>query len=205
MAHIAIAGLGGSLTNARDALSFAILQRALGAGTSIKYTNENKAPLAKVIGCAGTATSVTALNVSYSDSGLFGALISTPSTSAGDLLLKVVEILKRGRISEDDFQRGKNQLKASVLMALESGQTAIEDIGYQALLTGCVSNACQIASSVDGITLEDVNAVSIYVHITGICEKKILRIFQVAQRVAGSKLSMGCVGNLYCVPFLDEL
>jgi len=185
VAHIAIAGKGGSLRNAKDALSFAVLQRALGAGTSIKYNSENKGLLAKASGSAKAPCSVTALNISYSDSGLFGALITAPSEDAGTILCNVVGILKNGKVSEDDVKRGKNQLKRAVLSALENGSTAVEDMGNQALLIGSVANACQIAAAIDGLSSTDINAA--------------------LKKVAGGKLSIASVGNLRCVPFLDEI
>lgn len=51
-------------------------------------------------------------------------------------------------------------MTAAVLHALESGSTAIEDIGIQAVLIGSVANACQIASAINGLSSSDINNVS---------------------------------------------
>ncbi|KAF2896158.1 hypothetical protein ILUMI_10021 [Ignelater luminosus] len=185
VAHIAIAGKGGSFRNAKEALSFAVLQRALGAGSSIKYADENRGLLAKSLSKCSGPTSITALNISYTDSGLFGALISTPCGDAKTVVKDVVDILKGGSIPDEDIARGKAQLTAAVLHALESGSTAIEDIGNQAVLIGSVANACQIANAISGLNSSDIN--------------------NALKKITSSKLSIASVGNLRCVPFLDEL
>jgi len=185
LAHIAIAGPGGALRNAKEALSFAVLQRVLGVGTSIKYNSESNGLFAQALKCPSSPFSVTALNVSYSDSGLFGALITVPAHDAGNALTAIVKVLKSGCVADEDVSRGKNQLKTAVLTALESGTTAIEDMGTQAVLIGSVANADQIATAIGGITTADVN--------------------DAAQKVASSNLSIASVGNLICVPFLDDI
>lgn len=106
MAHVAIAGRGGSFRNAKEALSFAVLQRAMGAGSSIKYADEKCGLFAKSLSKCSGPTSITALNISYSDSGLFGALISTSSSDAKFVVKDVVDALKSGNVSEADIARG---------------------------------------------------------------------------------------------------
>ncbi|KAK4876988.1 hypothetical protein RN001_009494 [Aquatica leii] len=184
-AYIAIAAEGSKLSNPKEALAFAILQRAYGTGTYIKYTNENKSPFAKLLGSCPEANLVTALNVCYSDTGLFGALITSTSTKAGFFLESVLSILRSGDVSDCDFERGKIQLKNSVRFALENGLNGLEEITNQSLLIGCVTTPCQTICAIDTITKEDVLAA--------------------AKKVACSKLSIASVGTLHCLPFLDEM
>lgn len=84
LAHVAIAGEGGSLASPKDAVAFAVLQQAAGVAASTKRGNINGA-LGKVVGNAvGDAPfSFTCLNASYSDSGLFGFVLSVDSRVAG--------------------------------------------------------------------------------------------------------------------------
>ncbi|KAF5305630.1 hypothetical protein FQR65_LT07711 [Abscondita terminalis] len=185
LAHIAVAGQGGPLTNGKEALAFAILQRALGSGTYIKYTNERNAPFSKLLGSSPEPNLVTALNISYSDSGLFGALITSTSTKAGFFLESVMSILKSGTISDEDFVRGKTQLKNNVLYSLENGSNGIEEMITQAGLLKCVATPAQVICAIDEITKEDVEAA--------------------AKKVACSKFSIASIGTLHCVPFLDEI
>lgn len=56
--------------------------------------------------------------------------------------------------------RGKEQLKAAVLMELETGNGLVSDLGAQALLLGNAQSQAEIAGAIDGITASDVNAVS---------------------------------------------
>lgn len=183
-AHIAIAGEGGSMKSLKEALAFSVLQRALGAGTYIKYANENNSPFAKLLPNTIAANTINAFNVSYSDSGLFGALISAESNQAGSLVQGVLQILKGGQVSDEDFERGKRQTKTAITLAYESGCNGIVELGSSAALTGCPTNLCELSKVLECVTQSDV------------CSA--------AAKVAQSKLSIASVGNLSCVPFLDE-
>ena len=63
-------------------------------------------------------------------------------------------------LSDAEIQRGKNQLKASLLMDLESGQQTLQDMAGQAILSGQILQAADIASSIDAVTAADVANVS---------------------------------------------
>lgn len=184
-AHIAIAGEGASLENLKEALTFSVLQRTLGAGTYIKYANENNSPFAKLIPNTIAANTINAFNVSYSDSGLFGALISAESGKAGDLLEGVIKTLKQAEVSSADFERGKRQTQTAITLAYESGSNGIVELGNSAVLVRCPINLGQILKELNCITQSDVN--------------------RAAAKIARSNLSIASVGNLSCVPFLDEV
>ena len=184
-AHVAVAGAGVGLKNLKEALAFAVLQRVLGAGTYIKYANESNSPFAKLIPKDSVANSIKAFNVSYSDSGLFGALISAKSEQAGSLVEGVIKILKQGDISSADFERGKQQTKTAILLAYESGSNGIIELGNNTILLGSAVNPSEILNALEGITQSDVNSA--------------------AKKISKSKLSIASVGNLSSVPFLDEM
>lgn len=67
------------------------------------------------------------------------------------------------------FVTGKNQLKTTVLSAMESGSYALEKIGLQAVLTGSALSPCDIATMIDSVSAGEVKAVCIlvfvYIHI----------------------------------------
>ncbi|CAG2065759.1 unnamed protein product [Timema podura] len=164
------------LANEKDALAFAILRYILGAGPSIKWGG-SPSPLYKSVSEAvgSLPFAVSALNVSYSDSGLFGFLASAPPQIAGQdwrihccLLLKpntqVVEAAVKQlcclSLTPADIARGKAQLKASVLLGTEGGTDLLEDIGNQAVLLGKVTSPSQVVAAIDGVTSADISAVS---------------------------------------------
>lgn len=69
--------------------------------------------------------------------------------------------MRSGSFSSESIARAKNQLKAAVLMSLESGDSFVSDMGLQALLTGTVKSAPVIAAAIDAVSVSDVTAVSI--------------------------------------------
>lgn len=78
------------MSNAKDAVVYALLHRIAGAGPSVKWSNGSAtSPIAKAA-CAAAENDVvaaTGFNVSYSDSGLFGAVIAAPGNVAGKVML----------------------------------------------------------------------------------------------------------------------
>ncbi|GLV42288.1 Lysophosphatidylcholine acyltransferase [Carabus blaptoides fortunei] len=158
LAFIAVGTEGAALSNQKEALAFAILQRALGVGPYAKRGNESSGLLYKAIsGCIkDQPIAVSALNVSYSDTGLFGVILATAADSAGECVQSAVKALRAGSVSDQDVTRAKNQLKAATLLEAESGSNFIEVMGNQAALTGSVLTPEQIIAAIDaGISADD--------------------------------------------------
>lgn len=103
---MAIAGEGAALKNTKEALAFAVLQRAIGVGPQIKWSTRDNGLLTKLIGASTEDYASSAFNASYVDTGLFGILIAAPSKSAGKFVESAVKLLKSSRIVEDDVTRG---------------------------------------------------------------------------------------------------
>ncbi|KAJ8931136.1 hypothetical protein NQ314_015990 [Rhamnusium bicolor] len=184
LAFVAVAGEGASLKDSKEALAFAVLQRAVGIGPQIKWSTTDNGLFSKSIGCSPEEYASTAINVSYSDTGLFGILLAAPSKSAGRFVESAVKLLKSSNISEEDVTRGKNQLKTALLLEAESGSNVVQDIATQAAILGNAQTACQISTAVDSVSVSDV---------------------QSALKKVGQKLTIASIGNLSSVPYLDEL
>lgn len=76
LVSVAIGTQGAALSNQKEALAFAVLQHAAGTGPSAKRGAANGA-LGKVVSSALTSPFVfSALNASYTDSGLFGFVLT---------------------------------------------------------------------------------------------------------------------------------
>lgn len=93
-AHVAVATQGGALANPKEALAFAVLQRVAGT-TSTTSGGNNDGALAKVVSAVlgNSQYGFSALNASYSDSGLFGFVVSADAREVGKVrtfLCKVI-------------------------------------------------------------------------------------------------------------------
>ena len=67
--------------NSKDALAFAVLRYALGSGSAVKY-GTGAGPLGKAVAGSNEPLAISAFNAAYSDSGLFGVIISTTAENA---------------------------------------------------------------------------------------------------------------------------
>nr|XP_022901987.1 cytochrome b-c1 complex subunit 2, mitochondrial [Onthophagus taurus] len=185
MAYVAIASQSAGICQIKEALAFGVLQRALGSGPSTKYGMESASLLRKAIGDIRDPHSVSAINYTYSDSGLFGVLAAMPAKIAGQITTSVVKTLKSLKVSDADVNRGKNQYITDILTSNECGRNAIERMGREAALTGTGQSPCEIIAEIQSVSASDVQAA--------------------AQKISSGKLTIAAVGNLHCVPFKDEL
>lgn len=106
LAFVAVAGEGASLKNQKEALAFGVLQNAIGGGPCVKFTPNDQGVFTKSVGVCAQDYAAQALNVSYSDTGLFGLLIAVPTESAGRLVECAVKTLRNGNVTDEDVVRG---------------------------------------------------------------------------------------------------
>lgn len=185
-AHVAIGAEGVSLQNAKEALAASVLRYAAGAGPSTKRGQVNGTIGKSVTSAMGdNAFGFNSINASYSDSGLVGFILSAEASKIGKGIDAAVKALKSGSVSDADVARGKAQLKVDVLSKLENDASLVEDLGQQGALFKSIQNKSAILSAIDGLSASDVNAV--------------------ARKAASGKLSIGAVGNLRNVPYIDQL
>lgn len=96
--HIALVGEGASVASQKEALAFAVLAQALGASASVPHGCVN-GPLGKALAAVvgNTCASYGSYNVSYSDSGLCGAILSVDAGVAGKVsdTLAILILFKR--------------------------------------------------------------------------------------------------------------
>ncbi|XP_073840102.1 ubiquinol-cytochrome c reductase core protein 2 [Musca autumnalis] len=186
VAHVAVAGQGGAVSNPKEALAFAVLQFAIGSGPATQHGAVN-GPFGKALSSAvGDARACfSALNASYSDAGLFGFVVSTDAQKVGNAVDALARSLKSGTVSSDDVNRGKALLKAAVLEAYATDSSLVAEMGLQAVLTKDVQSADALVAAIDSVSQQDVQAA--------------------AKKAGSSKLSVGAVGNLANVPYSSDL
>lgn len=181
LAHVALA-VQGAPAGSPQSLALSIAAKALGNGPVTKWGADNS-PLSKAIGNIGPFAAA-GFNVSYSDNGLFGVILSVPKDEANPAIKAVAKVLKGG-LSADAIKAGKAQLKLQVLNEAESFSSYAESLAAQGLYTGSVKTPSDIAKDIDQISNNDV--------------------LQAVSNAAKNKISMGAAGNLAFVPYVDEL
>ncbi|KAI1077420.1 mitochondrial-processing peptidase subunit beta [Whalleya microplaca] len=105
------------------------------------------------------ANSFMSFSTSYSDTGLWGIyLVSDKLTSLDDLVHFTLREWSRlsSNVTEAEVERAKAQLKASILLSLDSTSAVAEDIGRQIVTTGRRMNPGEIERIIDNITEKDV-------------------------------------------------
>jgi ubiquinol-cytochrome c reductase core subunit 2 len=188
LVHAAVVSEGVSLSSS-ELLPLAVLQRAMGTECFVKYGGVGASKLSQAAAqVTSSPYAVSALNVNYSDSGLFGFHVITEAADAEKVLKAVLAQFSnatKGGVSEQDVQRGKTQLSADMLRSMESDGSLLQDIAIQASLTGNVLDVSSIEQAINKITTADVQSV--------------------AKKVINGKPSMAAVGNLSGTPYLDQL
>jgi len=86
LSTVAVAVEAAGLNKEKDALACAILQRAIGSGPRVKW-GSSASPLNKAVSAVTNTDhfALSAFNASYSDSGLFGFILSSVPNVAGSV------------------------------------------------------------------------------------------------------------------------
>jgi predicted Zn-dependent peptidase len=97
------------------------------------------------------------------DSGLFAVHAATGAGMVGELIDVVSDEIDRMAATgpaEAEIQRAKAQLKAGLMMSLESSSARAEQMARQILLHGRVLDTSEILASVDRVTALDIQNVA---------------------------------------------
>lgn len=133
--------------------------RAIGIGS------DSPSPLTVLAAMGGPdgaplANSYMAYTTSYADTGLMGVYFTADSTTDMSLFVNAVlgewARLKAGKISDEEVERSKAQLKASLVLALDDLSAIAEDIGRQVVNTGFRLSPEEVFERVERITRQDV-------------------------------------------------
>lgn len=149
-----------------DIYPVAVLQLLLGGGLSFSVGGPGKGMFSRmynnVMNLNHWAEMALAMNLSYMDSGIFYIQGAAPPQKIQvllDILLKEMMSVAHG-VSEMEVSRAQNQLKASLLMNLESKSITAEDIGRQVLGFGYRLSSDDLIEKIDAVTAADVSRVT---------------------------------------------
>mmetsp|Transcript_5380 Transcript_5380/g.7253 ORF Transcript_5380/g.7253 Transcript_5380/m.7253 type:complete len:479 (-) Transcript_5380:261-1697(-) len=159
-AHIALAFEGASWTS-EYAFSLMLMQTILGSYDRLSGKGANAASkLAMDVAQQDLAHSVSTFNTCYKDTGLFGVYGVAPDNKLDDFMWYLMNNLVRlvHKVTDEEVDRAKTQLKANMLMGLDGHSAVAEDIGRQLLTYGRRMTPVEVFARIDALTTDDVKA-----------------------------------------------
>ena len=123
-----------------------VLSNLLGGGMSSRLFQEVREK-------RGLAYSIFSFATSYVDGGLFGVYAGTGPDECGTLVSVISDQLRAAadRIDDDELGRAKAQLRAGVLMSLESPFSRCEQIARQMLIYGEPKDVGETVRRIDAV------------------------------------------------------
>jgi predicted Zn-dependent peptidase len=150
--HVALA-LPGVAQRDPDLFSLQVFTSVLGGGMSSRLFQE-------VREIRGLCYSIYAFHAPYSDTGMFGLYAGTDAEDVPELMRVVVgEITNAAEtISAAEIARAKAQMKAGLLMALESSGARTEQLARQMFAWGRPIPLDELVERIEGVTAESARA-----------------------------------------------
>ncbi len=132
-----------------------VLSTLLGGGMSSRLFQEIREN-------RGLAYAVHTFSTSYSDGGLYGIYAGTGAEQLDELVEVTASEIRKvtEEIYEDELSRARSQLKAGMMMSLESSSSRCEQLGRQMHIFGRPLSLGEIVSKIDEVTPEDATAVA---------------------------------------------
>jgi predicted Zn-dependent peptidase len=146
--HIALA-LEGVPQRNPSLYSLQVFTNVLGGGMSSRLFQEVREQ-------RGLCYSIYAFHSPYVDTGMFGLYAGTDATDSAELMRVVVDEINSAAetISEAEINRAKAQMKAGLLMALESSGARAEQLARQILIHGRPIPLEEIVGKIEAVTVE---------------------------------------------------
>jgi predicted Zn-dependent peptidase len=111
----------------------------------------------------GLCYSIYSYATSYLDTGLFNVYTALGKDTEHEAIKVIKEELKRFRddgITDEELLRAREQVKANVLMGLESTSTRMNRLGRNELYFGYVPDPDEVIANYDKVTSEDIKRLS---------------------------------------------
>merc|ERR1712110_182852 len=129
---------------------------------------------------------VASIHIGHSDGCLIGAAIKCDAASAGEVVSKVAAVLRSVSVTDAEVKAAKKAFSHEVTEHMLNSNTKAETLARHAAYgLSDIMTAQSLLDAVAVATVADVQAL--------------------AKKLANGKLSMGAVGNLGTVPYLDTL
>lgn len=136
----------------------------------------------------GLVYTVYSFSNSHTQSGLFGIYAGTTNKELKELMPVICEEINkicREKVSEQELNRAKTQLKASMLMALESSSSTAEVLARQMLLFNRIIPIEEMVERIEKVSVDDVQ--------------------NIARKIFSSNPTYTLVGDIEGYPPYDEI
>lgn len=145
-----ILGFEGLSHTSDEKFNLSILSTILGGGMSSRLFQEIREK-------RGLVYSVFSFCSNYKDTGTFGIYAACEDDKAKEVIEITTKELEKIRkdITDEELQKAKVQLKASLMMGLESSSTRMERLANQYLHLGRSIPPSEVISQIDSITGDD--------------------------------------------------
>ena len=153
-AHIVL-GFEGRAYNSDGFYAAQILASILGGGMSSRLFQEVREK-------RGLCYSVYAFHWAFADSGIFGVAASTGEEEVADLMPVVIDELRKATetITDEEVIRVRNQIRAGLLMSLESPSSRAGQLARQQILWGRTIPLQETVERINRITADRVKHVA---------------------------------------------
>ncbi|ETN43849.1 uncharacterized protein HMPREF1541_10980 [Cyphellophora europaea CBS 101466] len=164
----------------------AVLASLLGGESSIKWS-----PGFSLLANAAHATpgaQVNTTNAAYSDAGLLYVTLTGNATAISSAAKNVVEAIKKVAAGDVSEEVVKKAVAAAKFRALEAGQqteAGLEATGNGLIVSGKAFQISELAKGFEGVTKDGIT--------------------KAAKSVLEGKASVSAVGDLYALPFAEEI
>lgn len=108
----------------------------------------------------GLAYSVYSYPSAYSDTGMVGVYAGTSPHQVEAVLELTVQVMKtllKDKITEDEFEQSRAQLKGNYILGMEGTSSHMTALGKNMTLLGKVVSEEEIVKRIDSVTIGDVN------------------------------------------------
>jgi len=108
----------------------------------------------------GLCYAIHAFHMPFSDTGLFALYAGTDESDAPELMRVVIDQIGNATetLNDTEVNRAKAQMKAGLLMALESSEARVSQLARQMLAYGRPIPLEEIVAKVDAVTIESARA-----------------------------------------------
>ncbi len=150
--HIALA-LEGVAQRSPDLYSLQVFASVLGGGMSSRLFQEIREK-------RGLCYSIYSYHVPYADTGVFGLYAGTDAGDTDELMKVVIDEIATATIdiNESEVARAKTQMKAGLLMALESSGARAHQLAHHMLAYGRPMPLEELVSKIEAVTVESARA-----------------------------------------------
>lgn len=149
--HLLLGAKGVSQTD-NDRYAFAVLDGSLGGSMSSRLFQEIREKRA-------LAYSIYSFNQGFKEIGLFGIYAGTRKENFEkviDLILEQLRNVKKEGITKEEFERSKENIKGSMVLALESSNSRMNYIAKSQFYYDKIITIDDIIEKIDKVTLDDI-------------------------------------------------